>query len=29
VGVALDSTLFIDLVRRRPSAINKMEEIER
>ena len=28
MGVALDSTLFIDLARRRPNAIKKMEELE-
>jgi predicted nucleic acid-binding protein len=28
VGVALDSTLFIDLARRRPSAIAKVDELD-
>jgi predicted nucleic acid-binding protein len=28
MGVALDSTFFIDLARRRPAAIRKMEELE-
>lgn len=28
MGVALDSTLFIDLARRRPAALRKMEELE-
>jgi predicted nucleic acid-binding protein len=28
VGVALDSTLFIDLARRRPPALRKMEELD-
>lgn len=28
MGVALDSTLFIDLARRRPSAVRKVEELD-
>lgn len=28
MGVALDSTLFIDLARRRPAALRKLEELE-
>ncbi|MFZ1023486.1 MAG: type II toxin-antitoxin system VapC family toxin [Thermoplasmata archaeon] len=28
MGVALDSTLFVDLARRRPSALRKIEELD-
>ena len=28
MGVAVDSTLFIDLARRRPAAVRKMEELD-
>ena len=28
MGVALDSTLFVDLARRRPAALRKIEELD-